>query len=143
MKPLFEDEMTEEHMAHGESEYQRTTWAEVHDEKLAQMRALVASLEALGCFSVPAARPLREAPALTDKVKAIGIQVEHVRRFFDGHEPRADELLERAQLEKMEVLLGEIQRLQNERDQWKWRALEYAAQLARDAFAADGDGEVA
>lgn len=41
---MFEDEMTEDHMARTEAEYQRVTEQEIMDEKLAQFKALAAGI---------------------------------------------------------------------------------------------------
>ena len=43
---MFEDEMTEEHLARTGDEYRRVTEQDKHDEQIAIMRAYIVSLEA-------------------------------------------------------------------------------------------------
>ena len=47
---MFEDEMTEEHLATTAEEYYRVTRQEIHDEKLACARAYISALEGLVCM---------------------------------------------------------------------------------------------
>ena len=44
---MFEDEMTEEHMARTEEDYQRATRQEIHDSKVDEMRAMTVAMQGL------------------------------------------------------------------------------------------------
>ena len=47
---MYEDEMTEAHLAETAEDYYRVTQQEKHDEAIAQARAYIASLEAMVCM---------------------------------------------------------------------------------------------
>lgn len=44
---MFEDEMTEEHMARTEEDYQRVTRQEIHDGKIDEMRTMTVTMQDL------------------------------------------------------------------------------------------------